>query len=100
MSWWCAGARGVLINITGGKDLTLFDVRLPSALAPSVILSTFSLSLSSLSHTHILQVDIIASAVREEVHPDANIIFGTVFDASLSDRIRVCVIAAVRVSSC
>nr|AKB90670.1 mitochondrial FtsZ2 [Malawimonas californiana] len=58
------GARGVLINITGGKDLALFDV------------------------------DQIANAVREQVDAEANIIFGTVFDAKMNDRIRVSIIAA------
>nr|AKB90669.1 mitochondrial FtsZ1 [Malawimonas californiana] len=57
------GARGVLINITGGNDLTLFEV------------------------------DAAASRVREEVDPDANIIFGSTIDESVQGRIRVSVVA-------
>jgi cell division protein FtsZ len=58
-----AGARGLLINITGGDDLTLFEV------------------------------DQAASRIREEVGEDANIIFGTAIDEGLSGRIRVSVVA-------
>ena len=47
------GARGVLINITGGPDMTLFEV------------------------------DEAANRIREEVDPDANIIFGSTFDEGL-----------------
>jgi cell division protein FtsZ len=57
-------STGVLINITGGSDLTLFEV------------------------------DQAARRVQEEVHPDANIIFGSAFDESLSGRIRVSLVAA------
>ncbi|HLW29035.1 MAG TPA: cell division protein FtsZ [Kiloniellales bacterium] len=57
------GARGVLINITGGMDMTLFEV------------------------------DEAANRVREEVDPDANIIFGSTFDESLNGRMRVSVVA-------
>jgi cell division protein FtsZ len=57
------GARGVLINITGGQDLTLFEV------------------------------DEAANRIREEVDPDANIIFGSTFDDSLEGRMRVSVVA-------
>ncbi|NDF11696.1 MAG: cell division protein FtsZ [Proteobacteria bacterium] len=57
------GARGVLINITGGPDLTLFEV------------------------------DEAANRVREEVDPEANIIFGSAFDESLEGIIRVSVVA-------
>jgi cell division protein FtsZ len=57
------GARGVLISITGGRDLTLFEV------------------------------DQAASRVREEVDPDANIIVGATFDESLVGVIRVSVVA-------
>ncbi len=57
------GARGVLFNITGGKDLSLFDVTEAS--------------------------NIITGAVDK----DANIIFGAVIDESLEDEIRVTVIA-------
>ncbi len=58
-----AGARGLLINITGGPDLTLFEV------------------------------DEAANRVRDEVDPQANIIFGSAFDDSLKGRIRVSVFA-------
>lgn len=57
------GARGVLINITGGSDMTLFEV------------------------------DEAANRVREEVDPDANIIFGSTFNAQLQGTIRVSVVA-------
>jgi cell division protein FtsZ len=57
------GARGVLINITGGPDMTLYEV------------------------------DEAANRIREEVDPDANIIFGSTFDESLEGRIRISVIA-------
>jgi cell division protein FtsZ len=57
------GARGVLISITGGRDLTLFEV------------------------------DQAASRIREEVDPDANIIVGATFDESLDGIIRVSVVA-------
>ncbi len=57
------GARGVLINITGGLDMTLFEV------------------------------DETANRVRDEVDPEANIIFGSTFDESLEGRMRVSVIA-------
>ena len=57
------GARGVLINITGGMDMTLFEV------------------------------DEAANRVREEVDPDANIIFGSTFEESMQGRIRVSVVA-------
>ncbi len=58
-----AGARGVLINITGGDDMTLYEV------------------------------DEAANRIREEVDPDANIIFGTATDSALGDKIRVSVVA-------
>ena len=57
------GARGVLFNITGGKDLSLFDVTEAS------------------------------NIITEAVDPDANIIFGAVIDEKLDDEIRVTVIA-------
>jgi cell division protein FtsZ len=57
------GARGVLISITGGKDLTLY------------------------------QVDEAATRIREEVHADANIIVGATFEESLDGVIRVSVVA-------
>lgn len=58
------GARGLLINITGGPDLTLFEV------------------------------DRAANRMREEVDEDANILFGTAIDESLSGRLRISVVAA------
>ncbi len=58
-----AGARGLLINITGGDDLTLFEV------------------------------DQAANRIREEVDEDANIIFGSAIDPELQGRIRVSVVA-------
>jgi cell division protein FtsZ len=57
------GARGVLINITGGMDLTLFEV------------------------------DEAANKIRQEVDADANIIVGSTFDERLNGRIRVSVVA-------
>jgi cell division protein FtsZ len=57
------GARGLLISITGGKDLTLYEV------------------------------DEAASRIREEVDPDANIILGATFDHSLEGLVRVSVVA-------
>jgi len=57
------GARGVLINITGGTDMTLFEV------------------------------DEAANRIREEVDPDANIIFGSTFDEKLAGRMRISVVA-------
>ncbi len=57
------GARGVLINITGGLDMTLFEV------------------------------DEAANRIRDEVDPDANIIFGSTFDETMEGRMRVSVVA-------
>jgi cell division protein FtsZ len=57
------GARGVLINITGGLDMTLFEV------------------------------DEAANRIRDEVDPDANIIFGSTFDQALEGVMRVSVVA-------
>ena len=57
------GARGILINITGGLDMTLFEV------------------------------DEAANRIRDEVDPDANIIFGATFDESLEGVMRVSVVA-------
>jgi cell division protein FtsZ len=57
------GARGLLISITGGRDLTLFEV------------------------------DEAATRIREEVDQDANIIVGATFDESLDGVIRVSVVA-------
>jgi cell division protein FtsZ len=57
------GAKGVLINITGGHDLTLFEL------------------------------DEAANIIREKVDPDANIIVGSTLDTSMEGRIRVSVVA-------
>ncbi|PIR39892.1 MAG: cell division protein FtsZ [Alphaproteobacteria bacterium CG11_big_fil_rev_8_21_14_0_20_39_49] len=57
------GARGVLINITGGSDMTLFEV------------------------------DVAANRIREEVDESANIIFGSTFNDELQGKIRVSVVA-------
>jgi cell division protein FtsZ len=57
------GARGLLISITGGKDLTLYEV------------------------------DEAATRIREEVDSDANIILGATFDQSLDGLVRVSVVA-------
>lgn len=57
------GARGLLISITGGPDLTLYEV------------------------------DEAASRIREEVDPDCNIILGATYDPSLTGTIRVSVVA-------
>ncbi len=57
------GAHGVLINITGGKDITLLEVSKASQLIHSL------------------------------AHPDANIIFGTVIDESMKELVKVTVIA-------
>jgi cell division protein FtsZ len=57
------GAKGLLISITGGKDLTLFEV------------------------------DEAATRIREEVDQDANIIVGATFDEALDGIIRVSVVA-------
>ena len=57
------GAKGVLINITGGPDLTLFEVNAAS------------------------------SIIRESADDDANIIFGAVIDEDLRDEMKITVIA-------
>lgn len=57
------GAKGVLINITGGSDVTLFEV------------------------------DEAANRIRDEVETEAHIIFGSCFDESLEGKIRVSVVA-------
>ena len=57
------GAKGVLINITGGPDMTLFEV------------------------------DEAANRIRDEVDANANIIFGSTFDPSLEGLVRVSVVA-------
>src|SRR5204862_8100080 len=57
------GAKGVLINITGGPDLTLFEVNAAS------------------------------SIIRESADDDANIIFGAVIDETMRDEMKITVIA-------
>jgi cell division protein FtsZ len=57
------GARGVLINITGGPDLTLYEV------------------------------NAAASIIRESADEDANIIFGAVIDENMHDEMKITVIA-------
>ena len=57
------GARGVLINITGGMDMTLFEV------------------------------DEAANRIRDEVDPEANIIFGSTFIQDMDNKMRVSVVA-------
>ena len=57
------GARGLLINVTGGPDISLYEV------------------------------NEAASLIQEEAHEDANIIFGAVIDEEVIDEIRVTVIA-------
>ncbi len=57
------GARGVLVNITGGRDLTLYEV------------------------------DEATKRISDEVDADANIIFGAIIDESIEGKIRVSVVA-------
>ncbi|MCL4427949.1 MAG: cell division protein FtsZ [Deltaproteobacteria bacterium] len=57
------GARGLLINVAGGKDMSIFEV------------------------------NEAAEKIKSEAHPDANIIFGAVIDDTLEDRMMVTVIA-------
>ena len=57
------GARGILINVTGGEDITLFEI------------------------------NEAATVVQKSAHPDANIIFGAVVDPALKDEMFVTVIA-------
>ncbi len=58
------GAKSLLLSITGGPDLTLWEV------------------------------DEVANRVRQEVDPEANIIVGATFDQTLSDRVRVSIVAS------
>jgi cell division protein FtsZ len=58
------GARGILLNISGGSDLGLFEV------------------------------NEAAEVIHGVAHPDANIIFGAVIDDEMGDEVRVTVIAA------
>ncbi|NLG97547.1 MAG: cell division protein FtsZ [Chloroflexi bacterium] len=57
------GARGILFNVTGDPSLTLFEVNQAAAI------------------------------IKETAHPDVNLIFGAVVDPSLSDEVRITVIA-------
>jgi cell division protein FtsZ len=57
------GAKGLLINITGGKDLTLFEV------------------------------DQAVNKIRAEVDPEAELIFGAIKDENMSGKIRVSIVA-------
>jgi cell division protein FtsZ len=57
------GARGILFNVTGGTDMSLFEVNQA------------------------------ASIIREAAHPDVNLIFGAVIDDEMRDQIRITVIA-------
>jgi cell division protein FtsZ len=57
------GAHGILLNITGGPDMTLYEINEASSL------------------------------IQAEAHEDANIIFGTVVDETMTDEIRITVIA-------
>lgn len=57
------GARGILFNVTGGPDLTLFEVNQAAAI------------------------------IKETAHPDVNLIFGAVIDENMGDEIRITVIA-------
>jgi cell division protein FtsZ len=57
------GATGILINITGGTDMTLFEISEASKI------------------------------IQEEAHEDANILFGAVIDETMTDEMRVTVIA-------
>lgn len=58
------GARGLLLSISGGRDMTLYEV------------------------------DEAASRIRQEVDHDANIIVGATFDEQLGDRLRVSIVAS------
>lgn len=57
------GAKGIIINVTGGYDMTLFEV------------------------------DEACNRIRDEVDPNANIIFGSTFDESMEGTMRVSVVA-------
>jgi len=57
------GARGILFNVTGGPDLSLFEVNTAAAI------------------------------IKETAHPDVNLIFGAVIDPDMADSIRITVIA-------
>jgi cell division protein FtsZ len=57
------GAHGILFNVTGGPDLTLFEVNQAAAI------------------------------IKETAHPDVNLIFGAVIDPNMGDELRITVIA-------
>jgi cell division protein FtsZ len=57
------GARGILFNITGGSDLSLFEVNEAAAI------------------------------IKESAHPEVNLIFGAQIDESMGDEVRITVIA-------
>ena len=57
------GAHGILFNVTGGSDLTLYDVNQAAAI------------------------------IKETAHPDVNLIFGAVIDPNMKDEVRITVIA-------
>jgi len=57
------GARGILFNVTGGHDLSLYEVNQAAAI------------------------------IKETAHPDVNLIFGAVIDPSMGEELRVTVIA-------
>ena len=57
------GARGILFNVTGGPDMTLFEVNQAAAI------------------------------IKETAHPDVNLIFGAVIDPTFGDQLRIIVIA-------
>jgi cell division protein FtsZ len=57
------GARGILFNVTGGPDMSLYEVNQAAAI------------------------------IRETAHPDANMIFGAVIDETMGDELRITVIA-------
>jgi cell division protein FtsZ len=57
------GAQGILFNVTGGSDLSLYEINQAAAI------------------------------IRETAHPDVNLIFGAVIDESMQDELRITVIA-------
>ncbi len=58
-----AGARGILFNVTGGENLSLYEINQAAAI------------------------------IRETAHPDVNMIFGAVIDDAMQDEVRITVIA-------
>jgi cell division protein FtsZ len=57
------GARGILFNVTGGPDLSLYEVNQAAAI------------------------------IKETAHPEVNLIFGAVIDPDMNDKFRITVIA-------